>query len=170
MKQYLTAFSDVQSFTLTSNQSHGRHFRSWVYLSLFLTFSFRQSRIKMSVKCFRMSEPQCVNDIVASSSTSSSLSITIIIIISSSSSLSFNHYIRMSFSASSLASAYFQQHWNGAPENVHMANRADILMDDRCQSRHVIPMVIGWRVVNIDLDISCVCFFNLHILVLCTKY
>ena len=61
---YPTALSDVQSVTWTSNQSYGRSFRFCVYLSPFLTFSFRQSRFKMSVKCFTMSEPQCVNSIV----------------------------------------------------------------------------------------------------------
>ena len=125
IKQYLTAFSDVQSVTLTSDQSYGWPFRFCVYLSLFLIFSFRQSRFKMFLKCVTMSEPQCVNGIVVV------VVVVIIIIIiitehhhhhhwaaaATWAAASFNHYIRMRFGLC--------LHWNCALENVQMANRAD---------------------------------------------
>ena len=135
--------------SVTFNRSRGRQTSHMddISVSGFICHYFL--RIKIAVKCFKISEPQCVNGIV------------VVIIITeyhhhhdyhwaataTRAVASFSHYIRMSFLASPLASADFKQHWYCALENVHMTNRADILMYHRCQSRHVIPMVMPWWLI-----------------------
>ena len=126
----------------------------FLYLSLVLTFSFRQSRFKMSVKCFKMSEPQCANGIVVVFVIIIIITdqiiitiITIIIIINEQQ----QQYEQQGHSiityewallVPSLASSYFKQFWNCALEICTWQTGLMMLMGDRCQSRHIVPMVI----------------------------